>query len=222
MDQITGALVGIGLVLAAVFVPMAFLGGSTGIIYRQFSATIVSAMALSVLVAIMLTPALCATMLKPVPSGGHHGQPRLLRLVQPPLRPRQRALPAARVRRHARPPRALPRRLRGHGRADGRAVPAPADRLPAAGGPGLAHGAGHDARRARPSSARCSRSTRSSATSSRTRRTRCARSSRCRASASRGSGQNAGIAWINLKDWSERKSRELRRRRRRRPRDGRA
>ena len=70
MDQITGALVGVGLVLAAVFVPMAFLGGSTGIIYRQFSVTIVSAMALSVAVAIILTPALCATMLKPVPSGG--------------------------------------------------------------------------------------------------------------------------------------------------------
>jgi multidrug efflux pump len=73
MDQITGALIGVGLVLAAVFVPMAFLGGSTGIIYRQFSATIVSAMALSVAVAIVLTPALCATMLKPVPSGGHLG-----------------------------------------------------------------------------------------------------------------------------------------------------
>ncbi len=69
MDQITGALVGIGLVLSAVFVPMAFLGGSTGIIYRQFSATIVAAMALSVLVAIVLTPALCATMLKPVKKG---------------------------------------------------------------------------------------------------------------------------------------------------------
>ena len=66
MDQITGALVGVGLVLAAVFVPMAFLGGSTGVIYRQFSATIVAAMALSVAVAIVLTPALCATMLKPV------------------------------------------------------------------------------------------------------------------------------------------------------------
>lgn len=65
MDQITGALVGIGLVLSAVFVPMAFMTGSTGVIYRQFSATIVSAMALSVLVAIILTPSLCATMLKP-------------------------------------------------------------------------------------------------------------------------------------------------------------
>ena len=72
MDQITGALVGIGMVLSAVFVPMAFMTGSTGIIYRQFTATIVSAMALSVLVAIVLTPALCATMLKPVEKG-HHG-----------------------------------------------------------------------------------------------------------------------------------------------------
>ncbi len=69
MEQITGALVGIGLVLSAVFVPMAFLGGATGVIYRQFSATIVSAMALSVLVALVLTPALCATLLKPVPKG---------------------------------------------------------------------------------------------------------------------------------------------------------
>ena len=74
MDQITGALVGIGIVLAAVFVPMAFLGGSTGVIYRQFSATIVSAMALSVLVAIVLTPALCATILTPLKQGEHHGQ----------------------------------------------------------------------------------------------------------------------------------------------------
>jgi multidrug efflux pump len=72
MDQITGALIGIGLVLSAVFVPMAFLDGSTGVIYRQFSATIVSAMLLSVLVAIILTPALCATMLKPLPKGEHH------------------------------------------------------------------------------------------------------------------------------------------------------
>ena len=65
MDQITGALVGIALVLAAVFVPMAFFGGSIGVIYRQFSITIVSAMVLSVLVALILTPALCATLLKP-------------------------------------------------------------------------------------------------------------------------------------------------------------
>ncbi|MDR9767047.1 efflux RND transporter permease subunit [Shewanella baltica] len=72
MDQITGALVGIGLTLSAVFVPMAFMSGSTGVIYRQFSITIVSAMALSVLVALILTPALCATMLKPVKKGHGH------------------------------------------------------------------------------------------------------------------------------------------------------
>ncbi|HBZ9865727.1 TPA: efflux RND transporter permease subunit [Salmonella enterica subsp. houtenae] len=66
MSQIQGALVGIAMVLSAVFIPMAFFGGSTGAIYRQFSITIVSAMALSVLVALILTPALCATLLKPV------------------------------------------------------------------------------------------------------------------------------------------------------------
>ncbi|WP_041208321.1 efflux RND transporter permease subunit [Aeromonas jandaei] len=69
MGQITGALVGIALVLSAVFVPMAFFGGSTGAIYRQFSLTIVSAMTLSVLVALILTPALCATLLKPMKHG---------------------------------------------------------------------------------------------------------------------------------------------------------
>ena len=71
MGQITGALVGIGLVLSAVFLPMAFFGGSTGVIYRQFSITIVSAMALSVLIAITFTPALCATLLKPSTTEHH-------------------------------------------------------------------------------------------------------------------------------------------------------
>ncbi|EIX3128541.1 efflux RND transporter permease subunit [Salmonella enterica] len=71
MSQIQGALVGIAMVLSAVFIPMAFFGGSTGAIYRQFSITIVSAMALSVLVALILTLALCATLLKPV-SAEHH------------------------------------------------------------------------------------------------------------------------------------------------------
>ncbi|HEU0033887.1 MAG TPA: efflux RND transporter permease subunit [Kofleriaceae bacterium] len=65
MEQITGALVGIAMVLAAVFIPMAFFGGSVGVIYRQFAITLVSAMALSVVVALTLTPALCATILKP-------------------------------------------------------------------------------------------------------------------------------------------------------------
>ena len=71
MGQIQSALVGIALVLSAVFIPMAFFGGSTGVIYRQFSITIVSAMVLSVIVALILTPALCATMLKPIKKGDH-------------------------------------------------------------------------------------------------------------------------------------------------------
>ena len=75
MDQITGALIGIGVVLSAVFVPMAFFPGSTGVIYQQFSVTIISAMALSVLVALTLTPALCATLLKSKDHGGHKRGP---------------------------------------------------------------------------------------------------------------------------------------------------
>ncbi len=71
MHQISGALIGVGLVLSAVFLPMAFFGGTTGVIYRQFSITIVSAMVLSVLVALIFTPALCATLLKPTVPAGH-------------------------------------------------------------------------------------------------------------------------------------------------------
>jgi multidrug efflux pump len=69
MGEITGALIGIGLVLTAVFIPMAFFAGSVGVIYRQFSVTIATAMILSVLTAIILTPALCALMLKPTGHG---------------------------------------------------------------------------------------------------------------------------------------------------------
>ncbi len=78
MKQISSALIGIALVLSAVFVPMAFFKGSTGTIYRQFSITIVSAMLLSVLVALILTPALCASLLRPVRADGHlYGTGRL-------------------------------------------------------------------------------------------------------------------------------------------------
>jgi len=69
MDQITSALIGIGLVLSAVFGPMAFFAGSTGVIYRQFSVTIIASMLLSVVVALVLTPVLCASLLKPVVKG---------------------------------------------------------------------------------------------------------------------------------------------------------
>ena len=73
MGQITGALIGIALVLSAVFVPMAFFPGSTGVIYQQFAITIVSAMALSVVVALTLTPALCASLLKAKTHGEKRG-----------------------------------------------------------------------------------------------------------------------------------------------------
>ena len=82
MDEITSALVGIGLVLSAVFVPMMFFGGSTGIIYRQFSITIISSMLLSVLVALILTPVLCANLLKPV-AKGHEAAETGFRLLRP-------------------------------------------------------------------------------------------------------------------------------------------
>lgn len=72
MREITGALVGIALVLSAVFLPMAFFGGSVGVIYRQFSVTIVSAMILSITVALILTPALCAAVLRPALEAGDH------------------------------------------------------------------------------------------------------------------------------------------------------
>ncbi|WP_213875119.1 efflux RND transporter permease subunit [Pseudomonas sp. dw_358] len=75
MGQIQGALVGIAMVLSAVLLPMAFFSGSTGVIYKQFSITIVSAMALSVFVALVFTPALCATLIKPIKEG-EHGQPK--------------------------------------------------------------------------------------------------------------------------------------------------
>src|SRR6202035_1259744 len=76
MQEITGALIGIGLVLTAVFLPMAFFGGSTGVIYRQVSITIVSAMSLSIMVALVLSPSLCATLLKPVEGEGHEKRGR--------------------------------------------------------------------------------------------------------------------------------------------------
>lgn len=82
MGQITSALIGIGLVLSAVFGPMAFFGGSTGVIYRQFSITIIASMLLSVLVALVLTPVLCATILKPVPKG-HQPAENALPILRP-------------------------------------------------------------------------------------------------------------------------------------------
>ena len=83
MDEITSALIGIGLVLSAVFGPMAFFQGSTGVIYRQFSVTIIASMLLSVVVALILTPVLCASFLKPIPTG--HEPARQCNLFPAPL-----------------------------------------------------------------------------------------------------------------------------------------
>jgi HAE1 family hydrophobic/amphiphilic exporter-1 len=82
MEQITSALIGIGLVLSAVFGPMAFFPGSTGVIYRQFSVTIIASMLLSVVVALILTPVLCASLLKPV-KAGHEPAENASPLVRP-------------------------------------------------------------------------------------------------------------------------------------------
>jgi HAE1 family hydrophobic/amphiphilic exporter-1 len=82
MDQITSALIGIGLVLSAVFGPMAFFPGSTGVIYRQFSVTIITSMLLSVVVALILTPVLCASLLKPV-SKGHEPAENAIWFLRP-------------------------------------------------------------------------------------------------------------------------------------------
>ena len=133
MDEITGALIGIALVLAAVLTPMAFFGGSTGVIYRQFSVTMVSAIILSILVALVLTPALCATLLKPHPE--HH-------VAKGPFGWFNRNFDRS-VNRYERGLGGIVKRpwadaglLRRHRRGDDRHVRPPADRLPAGRRPG--------------------------------------------------------------------------------------
>ena len=211
MDEITGALVGIALVLAAVFLPMAFFGGSTGVIYRQFSITIVSAMALSVLVALILTPALCATILKP-------GDPRSTRAtVRSPASSAgstaASTAPGSSTKRASDRRSAAGRRSalvyvadrRGHGVA----VLAPADRLPARRGHRRRVHAGRRALRRHPAAHR----------------------QRARPGPGlfpdqgeghvegvftvggfsfAGQGQNAGIAFVPLKPWGERQGKAKR------------
>src|SRR5262249_21979036 len=94
MRQITGAIIGITLVLVSVFVPMAFFPGSVGIIYRQFSASMIAAIGLSSLLALSLTPALCATILKPVAAGHHHPPPGPFRSLNPRLETPTHTYPA--------------------------------------------------------------------------------------------------------------------------------
>ena len=141
MGQISGAIIGITVVLVSVFVPMAFFDGAVGNIYRQFSVTLAVSIAFSAFLALSLTPALCATMLRPIPAGHHEA--RLLRLVQPRLRPPDRRLHRAR-RRRAVAPGALRPGLRRRDRGGG-AVRAPALFLPAGRRPGQLQRHGHPA-----------------------------------------------------------------------------
>ena len=146
MDQITGALVGIATVLSAVFIPMAFLQGSTGVIYRQFSITIVSAMVLSVIVAIVLTPALCATLLQPVPTGEHHSERGFFRWFNQGFDGGRRRYQSVVAHILSRTGRYLLIYL-ALGLDHGPAVLSPADRVPAGRGSGLSVHHGADAGR---------------------------------------------------------------------------
>ncbi len=209
MDQITGALVGIATVLSAVFLPMAFLQGSTGVIYRQFSITIVSAMVLSVIVAIVLTPALCATLLQPVTEGRAPLRARILSLVQPSFSTAAIARYQGAVVRNSRAARPLPTDLSGIGLAHGSAVPSFAHRVPAGRGSGS-----FDRAWCRPRSAPRWRG-RNEALDQLTayfleREKETVKSVFTIAGWSfSGGGQNVGIGFVLLKDWSERKAQRL-------------
>ena len=208
MDQITGALVGIGLVLAAVFVPMAFIAGSTGIIYRQFSATIVSAMALSVLVAIVLTPALCATILKPLKKGEHHGEKGFFRWFNSKFE-----------RNSARYRNGVRGMLDRSGRfmaiyvallvVHGRAVHAPAQRVPAGRRPGQPDCAGHGAGRRHAGAHDAVDREGRAALPGRRKGRRSTSVFAVQGFSFGGGGQNTGVAFVNLKHWDERKVDDL-------------
>ena len=185
MSQITGAIIGITLVLIAVFVPMAFFPGSVGIIYRQFSVTMVAAIAFSALLALSLTPALCATLLKPVTAGHGHARKGVFGWFNRALDGSQRRLFAHR-RAVAEAHRPADADLCGAADRAGLGLRAPARRLPARRRPGLHHHRRADAVRIRPTPAPRRRSRRSkniwrSAPASRTSRSSPASASSARA-----------------------------------------
>ena len=203
MDQITGALVAIALVLAAVFVPMAFFGGSIGVIYRQFSITLVSAMALSVLVALVLTPALvrhhsqAAAAVRP---RGAHG---LLQVVQPLVRPRPRAA-RRRPGCHAGAQRPLHAGVPGHRAADGLAVRPHPEGLHAQRRHGLHVRPGADAARRFQGTHLGGARQGADLSPGHRRRTASTACSPWPASTSPAPGQNSGLLFIKLKDWDQR------------------
>ena len=201
MSQITGAIIGITLVLMAVFVPMAFFPGSVGIIYRQFSVTMVSAIAFSALLALSLTPALCATLLKPVEAGHGHARKGVFGWFNRVLRVTRNGYTRT-VERVAEAHRALDADLRRAADRPRLGVRAAARRLPAGRRPGLYHHRRADAvglllcphRRPRSSGREIS-----------------ARSSPGVENVTfltgfsfLGQGVNTAQAFISLKDWSER------------------
>jgi multidrug efflux pump len=200
-DADHGALVGIAMVLSAVFVPMAFFGGSTGVIYRQFSITIVSSMVLSVSCAVF-TPA-CA----PPAETGREGPPRhqqgFLRLVQPHLRQQQQQVPGLGWR-HDHAPRPLDAAVRAVARWPGVHLHAPADLLPAGRRPGHAVYADSaaDGRHAgaHPESDRTGRRPLHEQ-----REDNVASVFAVAGFSFGGNGQNTGIAFVRLKDWALRK-----------------
>ncbi len=138
MGQITGALIGISLVLTAVFIPMAFFGGSVGAIYRQFSLSLISCMLFSIFLAMSLTPALCASLLKPVEKGHQLREERIFRLVQSRFRRQPEKIPKFPGPDHQQDA-ALSGHLSGDCRGGGLALLPFAVVIFAGGGPGLFH-----------------------------------------------------------------------------------
>ncbi len=155
MGQISGAIIGVTVVLISVFVPLAFFAGSTGNIYRQFSAVMVSSIAFSAFMALSLTPALCATLLKPVEAGHHHAKTGFFGWFNRGFSRTAKSYEGV-VARILQARGALPHHLRGHHRRGRGGLPAPADVLPAQRRPGQpdrerAAAAGRDLRSARSS-----------------------------------------------------------------------
>ena len=142
MGQISGAIIGVTVVLISVFIPLAFFAGSVGNIYRQFSAVMVSAIAFSAFLALSLTPALCATLLKPVEAGHHHEKSGFFGWFNRGFARTAKGYESL-VARILQPRRALSGHLCGDHRRRGAAVHAAADLVPAGRGPGL-----HDRQRA--------------------------------------------------------------------------
>ena len=211
MRQISGAIIGVTVVLISVFVPLAFFAGSTGNIYRQFSAVMVASIAFSAFMALSLTPALCATLLKPVEAGHHHEKRGFFGWFNRGFSRTAKGYEGI-VARILQARGALPRHLRGDHRRRGADVPAAADLLPAAGRPGQHHrqraaAAGRDA-----GAHAVGDAAGRGATSSSSRK--CESMVGVLGFSFSGQGQNAGLAFVTLKDWDAAQGRRATRPRR--------